>query len=128
LPKKLILVVDDSESSRLHVINILSTEYECIPASDGQEGLRLAAAQLPDAVIADLEMPGMDGVEMLRALRARPETASLPVIILTTSTNVTAANDVRRLGCSGFVLKPVQPDYLLAKMRTVIAKAPAHSR
>jgi CheY-like chemotaxis protein len=86
-----VLVVDDEETFRYVVRHILASEscYELIEAQDGAEGLARARRELPDVVIADLQMPVMSGQEMLRELAADPRTRDIPVIV-STSLPVTA--------------------------------------
>lgn len=117
-------MVDDSDSARAFIVNELSREYECIQAQDGLEGLKLAIAERPEAVVSDLEMPFMTGLDMLRELRRDLRTVAMPVLILTTVTNIAVINDVRALGCSGIALKPIQIDYLKAKLKTLVATRP----
>jgi CheY-like chemotaxis protein len=116
-----ILIVDDSATARASLVKVLSPHYECIEATDGNEGLYQVAAERPDAVVSDVEMPTMSGIDMLKELRSNDATRDLPVIILTTVTNVGIINEVRRHGCSGVVSKPMQPDYLLAKIKQLIS-------
>ena len=125
-PRRKVLVVDDSATVRAQVVQILSASYECVEAQDGRDGYDRALKERPDAVVADLEMPQMDGLGLLRALRQNPQTQTLPVVIITTVTAVEAVNQCRALGCAGFVLKPVQSEYLLAKLRRLlVTPAPA---
>ena len=79
-----ILIVDDSRF--LRVANeraLVRAGYEVITAADGEEGLRLAQEQKPDLVVLDMLLPKLSGPEVLRALRKSPETASIPVMVLT---------------------------------------------
>jgi two-component system, chemotaxis family, chemotaxis protein CheY len=121
--KKKVLLVEDSPTARAQLVELLREEYECLEAADGEEGLERALADAPDAVVTDLEMPRMDGIAFLRALRERAQTRKLPVVIVTTVTSVERVNECRTLGCSGFVLKPVKREYLHAKLRQLIANA-----
>ncbi|MHB8879613.1 MAG: response regulator, partial [Myxococcaceae bacterium] len=84
-------------------------------------GFAKALASRPDAVVADRERPVLDGLGLLRALRAEPRTAKIPVIVITTVTAVEKVNQARQLGCAGFVLKPVESEYLLAKLSKLLA-------
>lgn len=120
--RKKILVVDDSETVRSQAKQILSADYDCIFATNGREGLELALREAPDAILSDLEMPVMDGVALLRALRADPRTQSTPLVIVTTVTAVDRVNECRTLGCSGFVLKPLVKEYVLAKLGTLLRR------
>lgn len=118
---KRILVVDDSDVARMHVVRALSAEYVTVQASNGAEAFEKACGGEPfDAVVTDLEMPEADGRELLRRLRADARTQQLPVIIVTTVTDIEWVNSCRALGCSGFALKPIDPPYLLAKLRKLL--------
>jgi two-component system chemotaxis response regulator CheY len=119
--KKKVLLVEDSPTVRAQLVELLRDEYECLEAADGQQGLSRALADAPDAVVTDLEMPNMDGIAFLRALRERAQTRKLPVVIVTTVTSVERVNECRTLGCAGFVLKPVRREYLHAKLKQLIA-------
>jgi CheY-like chemotaxis protein len=117
-----VLVVDDSETVRQTLKEMLQAKYEVLLASTGELGLALAKANRPDVLVTDLNMPMMSGVELLRRLRADPQTKALPVLVVTTVTEVATVNACRALGCAGFVLKPVREEYLLAKIGSLIPK------
>ncbi len=121
--KQRVLIVDDSATVRTHILSGLTADYECIVAIDGEKGLAAARTEQPAVVIADIEMPGMDGLELLEALKADPTTKAIPVIIVTTVTGVDRMNECRAAGCAGFVLKPVEIEYLKAKIRSLISKS-----
>ncbi len=118
--KKKVLLVEDSATSRAELVTLLRDEYICIEAGDGKEGLERVRLDKPDVVVADLEMPVMDGISFLRSLRASPETLHLPVVIVTTVTSVDRVNECRALGCAGFVLKPLRSEYLYAKLKQLV--------
>lgn len=102
------------------MLEILSASFDCLEAVNGREGFQKAIAERPDAVVADLEMPELDGIGLLRSMRGDDRTKDIPVVIATTVTAIERVNECRSLGCSGFVLKPVQKEYLLAKLRQLI--------
>lgn len=118
--RKRVMVVDDSSTVRMQIGEMLQERYEVLFAGDGAEALALAQRQKPDAVVSDLEMPGMDGAELLRNLRKHEGLASVPVIIATTVMAVDRVNQCRQMGCAGFVLKPIQREYLLAKLGALL--------
>ena len=115
--RRLILVVDDNAANRHVLADLLyALDFEVRAASDGELALRAIEAIKPDLVLMDLAMPGMDGLEATRRLRAQPHSRDLPVVLV--SANVTAAAQERCLcaGASGFLAKPVQQDRLLELM------------
>jgi two-component system chemotaxis response regulator CheY len=121
---KKILIVDDSPTVREHIKALLEGEFECITAVDGADGLDKAVSTHPDAIICDIQMPEMDGVQMLRELRSQPDMKTVPVLIATTVMAIDKVNECHALGCTGFVLKPVQKEYLIAKLRQVMKAVP----
>ncbi len=84
IPMKTVLVVDDEESMRKSIVVALNAKgYKTIEAEDGLEGLSLAAAEQPDVVITDVNMDNMNGFMMLEQMRDNPDTAGIPVIMMT---------------------------------------------
>ena len=116
-----VLVVDDSET----VVNFLrmvleSKKYEVDTASDGNEGLAKAHQSLPDLIITDSIMPGMDGFSLLHALRADPATEAVPVIMLTSGDPHDPDHIVRDPKPDAFVKKSADLEPLLAEVRQAL--------
>jgi CheY-like chemotaxis protein len=79
-----ILVVDDSDDTREMMVKLLELEaFTVVTAQDGRAGLNVAAAELPDLIITDINMPNLNGIEMIRQLRTRPEFGSIPIMAMT---------------------------------------------
>lgn len=116
----LVLVVDDSPAAREDVARLLEPDYRCAFAHNGVEALKKVFADRPAAVITDIEMPMMDGIQLLRAIRSDSRTSRLPVVVMTTSTSLDAFNRARAFGSSGVVSKPLDRDYLLAKLGALL--------
>ena len=116
--KKKILVVDDSKTALFMVTTILRKgRYELVTANDGEQALEVAVAERPDLILMDVVMPRKTGFEACRELKARQETRSIPVILVTTrgeEENVLAGFES---GCNDYVTKPVNALELLAKVR-----------
>ena len=112
MPSRTVLIVDDDQQVRevLHQI-FLSGGYVCLTAGDGREGLAVFEARRPPLVVTDLKMPGMDGVQLLAAVRAVDGDAA--VIVLTGAADVKTAIDSLKLGAHDFIMKPVNVDELL---------------
>jgi diguanylate cyclase (GGDEF)-like protein len=121
-PPGTILVVDDLEANRFLLREILETAgHRVLLASDGPEAIERAAAERPDAVLLDVRMPGMDGFEVCRTLRAMAETAHLPIVLITAN----AAGDDELVagleaGAHDFLVKPIQRAVLLARVGVMV--------
>ena len=81
--KPCVLIIDDNADIRLYVHGLLHTDYTVIEAADGSEGIRKAMKYVPDLIISDVMMPGMDGIECCRRLKSELQTCHIPVILLT---------------------------------------------
>jgi signal transduction histidine kinase/DNA-binding response OmpR family regulator len=116
-----LLVVDDSADLRAYIRNHFASRFRVLEAEDGTQGIELARRHLPDVVISDVMMPRTDGHELVRVLRASPETDFLSIILLTAQ-----AEDERRLealerGADEYIVKPFDMRELDARVRNVIA-------
>ena len=121
----LILVVDDDEDLRILARKALGRAgHEVIEADNGEEGLRLVESRKPNLVLLDLNMPGMDGFEVLKALRASEAGKSLPVIVLTALGDEESARNSFQSGATDFLAKPFTPPQLDARVRSCFAHAP----
>ena len=116
----LVLIVDDSPAAREDVAKLLEPDYRCTFAHNGVEALKKVFSERPDAVITDIEMPMMDGIQLLRAIRSDTRTSRMPVVVMTTSTSLDAFNRARAFGSSGVVSKPVDRDYLRSKLASLL--------
>ncbi len=120
MPTK-ILIVDDSLTIRLVVTNAFQP-FDCIvcEAANGEEGLAVARSERPDLILLDLNMPVMDGIAMLKTLRADPELKSTPVIMLTAESDRENIFHITKLGVSDYILKPFSQSLLLERARRIV--------
>ena len=116
--KKKILVVDDSRTALFMVTTILRKErYELVTASDGEQALEVAAAELPDLILMDVIMPRKTGFEACRELKRREDTKAIPVILVTTRGEGENVEAGFQSGCNDYVTKPINAQELLTKVR-----------
>jgi DNA-binding response OmpR family regulator len=119
---KKILLVDDSRTSLFMERMILQQgPYRLLTANDGKEGVETALAELPDLILMDVVMPRMNGFEALRELRAQAETRDTPVILVTTRGEPANVEEGYQAGCSDYLTKPIDPEELLAKVKSCLA-------
>jgi DNA-binding response OmpR family regulator len=115
-----ILVVDDTpQNVRLLEAVLGSNGYEVVSASSGQEALEKLAGWLPDLVLLDIQMPGMNGYEVCRRLRENPATQFLPVVMVTSSDSEVRV-DAIDAGADDFLMKPINQQELLARVRSLV--------
>lgn len=118
---KTILAVDDSASIRQMVAFTLKSQgYQVVEAVDGQDGLAKAKNQKIDLVLTDQNMPKMDGITMIRALRMLPAFRSTPILILTTESSDAMKAQGKAAGATGWLVKPFDPNKLLEVIRKVL--------
>ncbi|HTX59101.1 MAG TPA: response regulator [Verrucomicrobiae bacterium] len=124
-PVATILIADDRAHNRRLIVDVItSAGYASLEAADGVRALELALERSPDAIVTDLSMPELDGVELLRALRRDPRTASTPIVLYTASTGGAPMRDFMALYDIRHVIeKPAEPQAILATIAAVLAPA-----
>jgi DNA-binding response OmpR family regulator len=120
-----LLVIDDARPIRALVRAVLTStgEADVIEASSGEEGLATAQRELPDAILLDVLMPGLDGPATLRRMRSCSATAAIPVFFLTADTSDDAVRRLLDAGADGVLPKPFVPQELLAQVRGFVRRA-----
>lgn len=119
-----ILIVDDSSAIRKILQRALSQSgipvSQVLEAGDGNEALDILKSKDIQLVLSDVNMPNMDGLELLKALRAVERWKSIPVIMITTEASPARVTEALRLGASGYVRKPFSPDQIKEKLESFI--------
>ena len=118
-----LLIVDD-EPENIELLNRRLTRrgFTILSANSALEGLAKAEAEQPDAILMDIKMPGIDGFEATRRLKANPITASIPVIALTAHAMQEDRDTAIAAGANDYETKPVDMDQLVAKIRSMVEK------
>ena len=115
---KRILVVEDHEDNRQILRDLMaSADLKMIEAWDGEAALTVAAAERPDLILMDIQLPGIDGYEVTRRLKADPMLRHIPIIAVTSYALSGDEEKARAAGCDGYVAKPFSPRKLLEKIR-----------
>ncbi len=116
-----ILAVDDSPSMRDMVrIALMNAGFDVSQAADGEEALAMARSRSFDLVLSDVNMPGMDGIELIRALRAQSAYKHTPILMLTTESSPERKREGKDAGATGWIVKPFDPTQLVATMHRVL--------
>jgi len=117
----LILVVDDYQDAReMYAEYLQFSGFRVAEARNGNEALEQAFALMPDLILMDLSLPGMDGWEATRVLKADQRTKSIPVVALTGHALAGASEGAKKAGCDSFVTKPCLPDDLVIEVRRML--------
>ena len=118
---KTILTVDDSNSIRQMVaFTLKGAGYTVEEAADGMQGLSKAQTKTYDLILTDQNMPHMDGITLIKSLRAMPQYKRVPILILTTETGDEMKQQGRAAGATGWLVKPFDPNKLIEVVRKVI--------
>jgi phosphate regulon transcriptional regulator PhoB len=122
VPLTVLLVEDERDIADLVRYHVEKAGMRCVHASDGGAALRLARTELPDLVILDLVLPGLDGLEVCRQLRRDSATRQLPIIMLTARGEEVDRVVGLELGADDYVVKPFSPRELVARIRAVLRR------
>jgi two-component system cell cycle response regulator DivK len=122
----LILIVEDNEKNLKLVRDVLQVKgYETVDAGTAETGIEIAREKKPDLVLMDIQLPGMNGIDALKALRADPATAAIPIVAITASVMQTDRQQIVGAGFDGFIEKPVNLKNLLDTVQQAVQKGKA---
>jgi len=117
---KTILTIDDSASIRQMVaMTLTAAGHNVVEASDGSQGYDKAISETIHAVITDLNMPVMNGIEFIRKFRQHPSSKGIPIILLTTESDEALKREAKEAGATGWIVKPFKQDQLLSVIKKV---------
>jgi len=119
--RKKSLLVDDTVTITALEKLLLGSDFDYVEARDGEEACIQARAEKPDLILMDLNMPVKNGIEALRSLKADPTTAQIPVVIVTTRSELDAVSLCRSLGCADFLTKPIDGEQINAAVKRILA-------
>lgn len=120
--KRRILVVEDEADNRRILRDLLvNAGFEVIEAKTGDEGVAKAESEVPDLILMDIRLPNLDGFEVTRLIRAKPDLSAIPVIAVTSHAMSEDNAKAMEAGCDAYFSKPVSPRTLLDKIREYIS-------
>jgi two-component system phosphate regulon response regulator PhoB len=123
MTKEKILAVDDEEDIlELLKFNLLREGYQVCGALTGEEALRLAQSEVPDLIVLDLMLPGIDGLEVAKKLKDDPETRQIPIVMLTAKGEEADIVTGLELGADDYITKPFSPRIFLARVKAVLRR------
>ncbi len=119
-PKKVLLADDEIYMLRLLEMTFKKGGYQVISCRDGREALAAASAQLPQLIVLDVMMPGLDGLGALRQLKENPATRAIPVVVLTAKGHALTKVEAEASGAALFLAKPFSPNQLLGEVQKLL--------
>ena len=126
MANELILIVEDNDKNMKLARDVLQVKgYRTLEAESAEAGLPLAAAQKPDLVLMDIHLPGMNGIDALKQLRASPETNRIPVLAFTASVMPQDRKEIMSAGFDGFVSKPINLKEFIASIAQALKQGAA---
>jgi two-component system cell cycle response regulator DivK len=124
MSQKKILLVEDNEFNRKIVRDLLARQpYQLLEASDGEAGVAAARRDKPDVIVMDVQLPKLSGLDATRAIRAEPETATIPIIVVTSFALSGDDKKAMDAGASAYLAKPYSPRQLLDTIRRMAGDA-----
>ena len=124
--KPVILLVEDNEQNRYLATFLLEARgYAVVHAGDGARGIELAAEVKPALVLLDIQLPGMDGYAVARALKKDPALAPIPIVAVTSYAMVNDREAALAAGCQGYIEKPIDPESFVSTMEKYLRPAAA---
>jgi phosphate regulon transcriptional regulator PhoB len=123
--QKILIVEDEPDIRKLVHYNLAQERFKVLEAEDGEQALKILQREKPDLVILDLMLPGVSGLELCRGIRARPETARLPILILTAKAGEADRVIGLELGADDYLGKPFSPREMIARVRALLRRAEA---
>ena len=122
--KPVILLIEDNEQNRYLATFLLEARgYEVVHAADGPRGIELAATAKPALVLLDIQLPGLDGYAVARALKSDPALAPIPIVAVTSYAMVNDREAALAAGCQGYIEKPIDPESFVATMEQYLRPA-----
>jgi len=117
----LILIVEDNEKNLKLVRDVLQVKgFSTIEAGSAEDGIKLAVERKPDLILMDIQLPGMNGIDALKVLRANKETASIPIVAVTASVMQQDRTLIMQAGFDGYIGKPINIKEFLDSVRTAL--------
>lgn len=120
--ESVLVIEDDEDIQELVNYNLTKEGYQTTCVTSGEEGLRTAKAKLPNLVVLDLMLPGIDGLEICKLIKADPKTQHIPIVMLTAKGEESDVVTGLELGAEDYITKPFSPKVLVARIRTILRR------
>ena len=120
--KRVLVIEDNVDNMELITFILKNSGYQTLRAETGKNGLELALSERPDFILLDIQLPDMDGFEVLRRIRASESDGNIPVIAITSYAMTGDQEKMLAAGCTGYIEKPIEPDKVISQIRRIIGE------
>ncbi len=124
MSKRLLVIEDHEDNRRIMNFTLSAAGFEMIEAVTGDEGVAMAESERPDLILMDIQLPGIDGYEATRIIKAKPALRHIPIIAVTSYALSGDKVKAKEAGCDAYLAKPFRPRELLATVREFLPAAP----
>ncbi len=114
--RKMLLIEDNEQNRYLATFLLEQSGYEVVPAVSGPVGIELAGRVQPDLIVLDIQLPGMDGYAVARAMKSDPQLRSIPIVAVTSYAMVGDREQAMGAGCDGYIEKPINPETFVSEI------------
>lgn len=121
IKKQIVLFAEDNDELRVYLKNLLMKNFKVLTAKNGRQALEIATEVLPDLIVSDIMMPGIDGMELTDRIKSDPKTRHIPIILLTALTDSKYHIDSMHKGADAFLAKPVDEKLLVARIENILS-------
>lgn len=128
MPGRIVMIEDNEQNRYMAIFLLEKSGYEVLTAPDGPSGIALAAETRPDLILLDIQLPGMDGYEVARALREDPSLAGTPIVAVTSYAMLGDREKAIAAGCDSYLEKPIDPDRFVLQIADFLPPAPEDGR
>ena len=122
MARRILVVEDDPSAQRLIGYTLEREGYQVLVASNGMEGLKKAREEDPELLVLDVMLPGLDGFELCHRLRADPQTAALPILMMSAKAQESHISTGMRVGADDYLTKPADPSEIVRRVANLLAK------
>ena len=118
--KKVLVIEDNQDNMKLITFILEKNGFNTITAENGKKGIELALKEKPDFILLDIQLPDMDGVEVLKAIRESEIDENIPIIAVTSYAMSGDRDRLLALGCTGYIEKPINPETVIGEIRQIM--------
>jgi two-component system, cell cycle response regulator DivK len=123
MSKRILVIEDNEQNMYLTTFLLKSHGHQVLQAWDGRQGIDMAASSRPDLIVLDIQLPGMDGYQVARAIKGNPDLAGIPIVAVTSYAMAGDRENILEAGSDGYIEKPINPETFLGQIEKFLNQA-----